>query len=258
MEKLYIKLVFLCLATVAFSQDTLCVYKTKGMSFIEINSQQKSLKKGTLIGKKDIIKILPDAKVTAIDNMGNSYDINKEGTYSLKYLRNFKTTKATSNFTVRYFKHLWDELRDKSEDKALIAGVFRGETLMRFPKDSCKIANSKIVFKWDAELSNNLYYLFVKNSSTNEVLKIETNGSQIALYDEHPIFNEGDIFQWTVTKEAFPNLDNIPFFNFKLIDRNTYETLKTKYSEFITDLENLGHSEIEINTILCETYGLCK
>src|SRR5210317_2203 len=111
MEKLYIKLVFLCLVSVAFSQDSLCVYKTEGMSFIEINAQQKSLKKGTLIGKNDIVKILPDAKVTAIDNMGNSYDINKEVTYSLKYLRNFKTTAATSNFTVRYFKHLWNELQ---------------------------------------------------------------------------------------------------------------------------------------------------
>ena len=148
--------------------------------------------------------------------------------------------------------------RKGRSEKALIAGVFRGETLMNYPLDKSKIASSKITFEWDLEESEKLCYIFVKNLITDEILKIETNGSQLSLYNDNPIFNDNAIFEWAVTTEAFPNLDNIPFFSFELIDRTTYESLKTEYSDFIKDLKTLGHSEKEISNVLCETYGLCK
>ena len=251
-------ILFFCCIQLVFSQDTLCIYKAKGMSLIEIDTKQSTLKKGALIGKKDVVKILPNAEFTAIDNNGNTYLIDIEGTYGLKHLLNFKVKQNTSNFTASYFKHIWQELRNKNNKKALIAGVFRGETLMNYPLDKSKIASSKISFNWQKEQDIELYYVFVKNIITDDLLKIETNGSHLALYDDNPIFYDNDTFEWAVTTEAFPNLDNIPFFSFKLIDRTTYESLKTEYSDFIKDLKTLGHSEKEIELILCESYGLCK
>ena len=251
-------ILFLCCIQFVFSQDTLYIYKAKGMSLLEIETKQSTLKKGALIGKKDIVKVLPNAEFTAIDNNGNTYLINIEGTYGLKHLLNFKVKQNTSNFTASYFKHIWQELRNKNNKKALIAGVFRGETLMNYPLDKSKIASSKITFEWDLEESEKLCYIFVKKLITDEILKIETNGSQLSLYNDNPIFNDNAIFEWAVTTEAFPNLDNIPFFSFELIDRTTYESLKTEYSDFIKDLKTLGHSEKEISNVLCETYGLCK
>jgi len=241
-----------------FSQDTLCIYKAKGMSLLEIGKKQSTLKKGALIGDKDVVRVLPNGELTAIDNSGNTYLINIEGTYGLKHLLNFKVEQNTSNFTVSYFKHVWEEIRNKSNKKTLIAGVFRGKTLMTFPIDKSKIASSKITLKWDLEENIQLYYVFMKNVITDEILKIETNGSQLSLYDDNSIFTDNDSFEWTVTTDAFPNLDNIPFFSFELIDRITYKELKKGYSEFIQDLETLGHSETEIESILCKTYGLCK
>ncbi|MBT8269698.1 MAG: hypothetical protein KJN59_10795, partial [Bacteroidia bacterium] len=58
--------------------------------------------------------------------------------------------------------------------------------------------------------------------------------------------------------EAFPNLNNLPFFSFKQIDRNTYESLKSDYSDLISDLKSLGLSDKEINRNLCEAYGFCR
>jgi hypothetical protein len=251
-------ILFFCCIQFVFSQDTLYIYKAKGMSLLEIGEKQSTLKKGALIRNKDVVKVLPNAEFTAIDNFGNTYLINIEGTYGLKHLQNFKVKQNTSNFTASYFKHIWQELRNKSNKKALIAGVFRGETLMTFPTDESKIASSKITFEWDLEEGEKLYYIFVKNVITKEILKIETNGSHLALYDDNPIFFDNDTFEWTVTTDAFPNVDNIPFFSFKLIDRNIYEELKKEFADFIQDLETLGHSEKEIELILCKSYGLCK
>ena len=259
MGQLSVRLVFFLLCTqLGFSQDTLCVYKAKGMSLLEIGTKQSTLKKGALIGDKDVVKVLPNAEITALDNFGNSYLINVEGTYGLKHLLNFKVKQNTSNFTASYFKHVWQEIKSKENKKALIAGVFRGETLMAFPKDKTKLASSKITLKWDLEQDINLYYVFIKNVITEEILKIETNGSHLALYDDNPIFFYNDTFEWTVTTDAFPNLNNIPFVSFKLIDRNIYEELKKEFTDFIQDLETLGHSEKEIESILCKSYGLCK
>ena len=259
MGKLSFRLIlFLCCIQFAFSQDTLCVYKVKGTAILKINNAQTTLKKGALIPQKSLVNVLPQTEITAIDNNGNTYLVNVEGTYNLKHILNFKAKQIKSNFTASYFKHVWQDLRNKDTKKTLIAGVFRGETLMSFPPDSSKIASSKISFNWITDSTKILYYIFIKNSITDDVLKIETNGSQIALYDDNPIFYDSDTFQWTVSTEAFPNLDNIPFYSFTLIDRNAYETLKEDYSSFIKDLENLGHSEKEIESILCETYGLCK
>lgn len=259
MGKLFIRLIiFFSFIQLALSQDTLCVYKTTGTSLVELNSKKITLQKGGILTKKSIVTVLSNSEFTAIDNKGNTYVVNIEGKYSLLDLLNFKVTQEQSNFTAAYFKHVWDDLTNQGNNETRIAGVFRGESLMVFPKDKSKIANSKLLFKWDVMSNSNLYYLFLKNTSNNEILKIETNGSQLALYEDNLIFNEGDFFEWAISTDAFPSLDNIPFFGFQLIDRNTYETEKSEYSGFINDLKTLGHSEKEIELILCKTYGLCK
>ncbi|WP_282134735.1 hypothetical protein [Seonamhaeicola maritimus] len=259
MAKLFIKLILL-LFFVGFSgaQDTLCVYKSKGSLFLENKGALSPLNKGGLINKNNLVKVLSQAELTAIDKNGIPYNVNVEGKYGFSDLLNFKVKQKTSNLTASYFKYIWEELTHSGDKTALIAGVFRGDLLMTSPKDSCKIASSKVTLKWETLEESELYYVFIRNTKTDEVLKFETNGSHMALYDDNPIFYEGDRFEWAVTTDAFPNLDNTPFFSFNLIDRNTYEEEKLAFQEFMLDLKNVGISENEIETILCETYGLCK
>ena len=42
-------ILFFCYIQFAFSQDTLCIYKAKGMSLLEIGKKQSTLKKGALV-----------------------------------------------------------------------------------------------------------------------------------------------------------------------------------------------------------------
>lgn len=259
MAKLSIRLIcFLCFTNVLFSQDSLCVYKASGLAMIETQKGEKLLQKGAFIGINDIVKISPKTVITTIDDNGTAYKIHVEGTYGFNHLLNFKVKKNSSSLTASYFKYVWQELRSKGEKEVLIAGVFRGDALMEFPKDNSKLVASKISLKWQTVENENLYYVFVRNNVTEDILKIETNGSQLSLYNENPIFTDSNSFQWAVTTDAFPNLDNIPFYSFELIDRSEYQNLKALFLGLITDLKNIGTSDAEIETILCETYGLCK
>lgn len=258
MEKLFIRIVFILFCVVSTAQDKLCVYKTQGASIIEKNNKQMAIKKGTIIDKMSVVKLFPDSEIIAIDNTGNTYMIKKAGDFSLKHLLNFKTKKNSSSFTASYFKHIWNEMTAENNEKVLIAGVFRGEVLMTYPHDKSKVANSKIVFKWHELVNTELYYVFVKNPITDDILKIETNGTHLALYDDNAIFQDSYSFDWTVSTEAFPNLDNIPFHNFNIIDRNEYMKLKENYSEFIDDLQSLGLTDSIIEDLLCKLHGLCK
>ncbi|WP_248724764.1 hypothetical protein [Seonamhaeicola sp. ML3] len=259
MEKLPFRLVLLLLCFQYLgAQDTLCVYKSKGAFMVEHNNKLNLLQKGTLINKKHLVKVLPQAEFTAIDNSGNTYLVNVNGKYGFRDILNFKSEQKKSNLTAAYFKHIWDELLKTKEDKALIAGVFRSDLLMVSPNNNSKIASSKITFKWQILENTEFYYVFLRNIKTDELLKIETNGSQLALYNESPIFYDSTHFEWAVSQDAFPNLDNLTFFAFELIDRNQYEEEKTAYKDFILDLKSLGVSEEEIEAILCERFKLCK
>lgn len=260
MEKLFIRVIFLCIGTLCtYGQDSLCVFKFKGTSLLEIESKKRALNKGDFISKNNVLQVLPSAEVTTIDSYGNVYTANVPGTYALKDLLNFKADNQKSSFTAQYFKHIWNELRSSDGNKTLIAGVFRGDILMSSPPDKAKIGSSRIALRWDtSNESVDSYFVFVRNPITDDILKIETNGSELALFNDNPIFYDSDLFEWTVSTESFPNLNNIPFYSFSLVDRNTFSELTRKYADFVSDLKNLGMNDSEISEVLCRTYGLCK
>ena len=129
---------------------------------------------------------------------------------------------------------------------------------MLYPADSSSIAGSKLTFQWKTEEDVAKYYVFVRNIETNDIIKIGTNGSEITLYQDLSIFSEGVTFQWAVATTEFPNLDNIPFSTFDLIDRNEYYKRISTYHNLSADLKELGLSNSEIEKSFCETYGICK
>jgi hypothetical protein len=250
-------LIFLCVFQYSFAQDSLCVFHIKGKIYLQSSTNSKALFKGDLLTKKDKLKILPESELTAIDNRGNVYIRNKQGTCNFNDLLLSKQEDANTSLTAKYFKYIWHEFLNKGRNETIIAGVFRGNELMTVPKDSSLIASENIFFKW-VKTDADLYYLFVLNTHTEELLKIETHDSQITLSNENPIFLEGDEFKWSISKKAFPNLKNMPYYTFRRISMNHYLDLKSDYNDLIITLNQIGISQNEIDLILCETYGLCN
>jgi hypothetical protein len=239
-------------------QDSLCVFKSKGIVLLASKNTKIPLTKGNFIKPKGKLSVLEKSEITLIDANGHLYFIEKKGTFSFQQVLKHEKTQQKANLTLDYFKYVWNELVENNTKKALIAGVFRGNVLMKFPRDSSKIYNSKITFTWDLLKNEKLYYVFVKNMKTDKILKMQTNGSQLALFDDNPIFEGGDSFSWTVSNDEFPNVKNLVFHTFTVINREAYEENKLFFADFINDLKQIGTTETEIETILCGRFLLCK
>lgn len=248
----------LCFAGFGYGQDSLCVFNLKGTAYSKTSKKIEPITKGVFINKAEIILLSESSELIAINAKGDAFKVDKTGEYKFNNILSKPVIKNTQGLTKKYFKIIWDQLLKKKSGKTVIGGVFRGDVLMDFPKDSIKWAGSKITFKWKTIEDTSQYYLFVKNLKTDQILKLATNGNELALYKTNAFFSEGNIFQWAVTTIEFPNLKNIPFYTLEYIDKATYETEKAKYTILIKDLKLLGLSSSEIEDSLCESYGICK
>lgn len=259
MEKLLIRtLICFCFFQTISAQDSLCVFGTKGTVFKQLYSKKIPLGKGDIISIKDKLTVLPNSQLTALGKVGDLYVITKQGTYSFKNILQFKQEKATKNVTSLYLKYLWNELTHKNDKKALVGGVFRGAVLMKSPKDSTIIANSKVTLEWETNTEDLSYYVFVRNKKTDEVVTFETNGSRLVFFQDTPVFEAGTEYEWTVATNEFPNLKNSPFYSFTPVDKTTYNNLKSIYQPLIEDLKQMEFDDQAIAKILCDFYRLCQ
>lgn len=257
MEKLIQLLVLFIFCQTSVSQESLLVFSQKGNNYIETNGKRKSAKKGDIITNKDKTIIGIVSYIIAVDNNGNSYKISKPGKMEYSKLLAYRQKNYRTEITNRYFKMVWDELTGKPANEKRIGGVFRGEVLMDLPNDSSKVIETNVKFKWNNE-NNNTAFIFIRNISTGEILKLETDGSRLTLFADNPIFNEGKEYEWAVSTSEFPNLKNIPFYSFLLIDKNTYNQQISSYEEFITEMRQMEMPEWEIDLAICKLYRICK
>ncbi|PHQ28387.1 hypothetical protein [Leeuwenhoekiella nanhaiensis] len=256
MEKLLIGLICF-LASYAQAQDSLYVYQTEGIVLKGKLNAKTRVQKGALLTPQVKVELQPQASLTAISKDGLLYTANDPGLYTHAMLLKRKTQVYPKNLSANYFKYIWSELLGNSTKPTQIGGVFRGESLMLFPADRSHIAGSRLEFRWLQDAPEASGYLFIREAEGEAVLKLESNGSSLAFYD-NPFFEEGKSYEWAVTTEAFPNLSNLRFFSFKHITKAEYEVLR---EAFISELNNpllAGLSKQELEKLLCEEYGLCK
>jgi hypothetical protein len=258
MEKLFIAVIVLFVCFTTNAQDSLCVFKINGSAFNKTKTSLKPITKGTFIHKKEALLLDEKSSITAINASGDAYKLEGVGEYKFQQILNNKIIPESRSLTSKYLKLIWKELTNSNTNKTIIGGVFRGDVLMRFPKDSSKVVSSKVSFKWQFNETDKLYYLIIRNTKTGELLKIEADGSTLSLYKSNPIFAEGNSFHWMVSTNEFPNLKNSPFYNFSLINREEYKALQLEYLDVIKDLKKMGLTEEEIENSLCETYRICK
>ena len=246
------------LALSAAAQDSLYVFQVSGGPLVTQSGKDIPAKKGTLLAAPASVTLGKGANLTAIDQQGNTYQVTEPGSYPFRQLIAQKAKPTGSNMTAQYLKYVWKEFMGGERGETLIGATFRGNVLMLAPMDSAKVVASKVLLTWKTDSMAAAYYVFVRNVATGDVAKFETDGSRLALYGSNPLFGAETLFEWTVTHEVFPNLNNLPFFGFELIDRNAYKELEIEHQAFIDDLTELGMSEQGIAEVLCETFGICR
>jgi hypothetical protein len=255
MEKLFIKILLLLFTCqVAVAQDSLCVFKVKG---IVTRSTQKPVLKGRMINKTETVVISTNSELIAIDGQGNLYLVDKPGKYNFKALLSFKRNDNRTGLTASYFKFIWSELTHHKVKASANAVVFRGDILMQYPQNNAIVYENKVDFIW-SETPQKRYYLFLKNSTSGVISKFETNGTQLGFTKDNAILIGDTDFEWAVTTDASPNLDNMPFYKFSLSESKEYQDLKTNQNILIEQLRQLGLNESEISETVCNSFGACS
>lgn len=254
-----IVIILLCVSvSMLNAQDSLCVYKMKFGALVNDNGTKRPLNKGDYLSESSTLYITQPSDILLINDSGEAFKIKKTGTYTYKRMLAFKALDNQKSLTSKYLKLIWDELVKKASGETIIGGVYRGDILMKFPRDSVQTASTKLIFNWKPQNEESNYFIFIRNIETDEIFKFSTNGTSLILYKDNPVFNAGNQYEWSVSTEEFPNLKNILFYSFTLIQRLEYKALKERFSEVISDLKTLGFTDSEIEESICETYGVCK
>lgn len=249
-------LIFILIIQCGFSQDSLCVYRFEGDILLKSPQSTKPISKGDIVTKEYILNLFPKSQITVIDKEGNIFKRDQEGLCDFNTLLLSKFEGKTSSLTTKYFKFIWDELLNRENTETKIAGVFRGDALMSTPEDQSFITGKTIEFNWK-ESDKGVYYFYLQNLKTNELFQTETENSFITFDTKNSFFSNDTEYKWTVTTEEFPNLKNIPYNFFSIVDSKQFSELKKEHKSLIKDLKKLGVSESEINSVLCDTYKLC-
>lgn len=243
----------LFLPQIVLCQSSLYVFKVEGDV---LHNTNKAVKKGDVIGPNTRIKLGQRSGVICIDQGGNSYSNYKAGTRSYNDILRGK--KKNSSVTVKYFKYVWDEFTNSRITKTTIGGTFRGQQLMLYPMDSCRIVADNITLLWNQKDEfTTSYYVFIKRKDEAEYAKFNLSDTTFSLAGNLDV-QPGQEWAWVVSERAFPNLDNMPSFSFRTISEQQYNAEIKQYKALIADLKKMRLSTAAINQILCEEYGLCK
>jgi len=241
----------------SYAQDSLCVFNINGSVYAQTAGSLLPISKGMFLNKSTKVMLGESSGITAINDEGSAYQIKTAGEYKYASILRQKALKDSEGLSSKYFKFIWNEMAGKGSKETVIGGVFRGEVLMMSPVDSAKIANSKITFKWQEEIEAEVYYLFIRNVDSDEIIKLATSGTELSIYLDSNIDIENTI-EWSVATTEFPNLKNIPFYTISLIDRNEFYHYLKDFEDLISDLKILGLSKNQIEKTICQTYGICK
>ena len=212
MEKSFTIILIGLFSLVVNAQDSLCVFKIDGVALAKFDNAKKPIKKGDFLDEKNTVYLTSPSHLTLINSNGEAFKLADVGAYSYNDILKNKHVENQKSLTSKYFKMIWKELTNKDAGKTIIGGVFRGDVLMQFPKDSAMVASSKLTLKWRTETDSTEYFVFIKNKETDQILKLATNGSEISVYKNQGFFTEGEDLQWTVSTSEFPNLKNAIFF----------------------------------------------
>ena len=252
MEKLLVALIFwFCCLQSTFAQDILLVYGSNN-----VMRKDKPLQKGQYITQKDKFYLKKNAYLFAINDHGELYKINGDGKFSYRDVVAARQHYKNS-FTQDFFKLVWAEMTHKPKDGTVIAGVFRGDVLMRYPCEHAKVSEAKVSLEWQPVGTDSTYYVFLRDKKSEKYVKLEVKGSQIAFYEGSGIFNAGHEYEWAVVRDAFPNLKNLMFYGFSVISRGDYDVLKSRLELLELELKDLQIGKEAILSASHTIYGRC-
>jgi len=252
-------LLFIFGATV-YSQNNFIVFKVEGAPRLLQNDTIRTVTKGSIIDFTSKLTLHRDDSVLIINEEGNLIKVDDERTYTYNDLYYIAPEKDDSNFTKKYFAYVWNQFTNNRKIRTKGGVVYRvdNNSLMIEPSDSVKIYFPEIKFVWKKDDAvDKTYYFILKNLKTNHITKIGTRNDELRLFVDNVILKRGTNYEWAVSETKYPDLYEVTFYNFELLDNEQFKSLSFEISSITTGLQKLGFASEEIKKMLCEDYKIC-
>jgi hypothetical protein len=264
MEKLFFSkltlVLFVFASFKAQSQDSYVIFKIVGKPIL---NSSKQLTKGSILKSNDTITLQGKDSVLIIDDSGELYEVPdstpNKNEYAMLEINKYKTSKEVTSFSKKYLSYVWKQFSKKDSTGEHIGVVYRSnlDSIMLKPFDSVKLYLPEVKFSWRPNNTDQPIYFLLKEKGNDFIHKIGVNGNGLVLFVDKKVLVPGKEYLWSISNEKYPNLNNIDFYYFSLLDKNSFENKKSELTNLISDLELLGLSQTEIKDILCKDYKLC-
>lgn len=261
MERIFISrligllsILFSC--SVCFAQQSYFVFKKVGKPSILHN---KVLEKGSLITASDTLHLEQNDYVLFVNEHGDLFEITQANTYTFAAIADFKRRIESDSFTKKYFAYVWKQFTNSVKSKQRSGVVYREERKVKLvsPGDSVKLYAPVVQFKWQNNTEETDLYFFLKDMQTGHLTKMGLTGSRLELSLDNFLLKSGQTYKWSVTSNAFPNLNELKFNALNIVTKEEYEKLKLEMTVLIRAFTLLGFSETEIQEAICLDYKFC-
>ncbi|MEO0570992.1 MAG: hypothetical protein AAF039_04750 [Bacteroidota bacterium] len=241
----------------AQEKDNYCVFEVVGTPML-IDAKPKTLKKGMFVYPEHSLSLNEGDKVILTDDDGVLYEINKKVTMPYARIGRYTKKEKQSAFTLEYLKYVWQKLWER-EEKQNIGVVFRAPNYTQpiAPLDSVQIFMQDITFEWEEQSSKEVRHLYLQEEGFEGFTKLSTNGNQILIPVDGKLLKSGSSYRWSITPEADPEMENLEFRSFDLLQKEMFEVRLKEYNAVRLEFMALGLNEAQIKRSFCEDLKLC-
>lgn len=260
MEKLFsqLKWVFLFLPVFMSSQEY-AVFKVKGTPDNVLENRTVKITNGNTITEGKIT-LKKDESLLLIADSGELYQMEKPGTYDFNDIAKFHKKSEDSRFSSKYLKYVWQQVTEKEKTKTHTGNVFRDGLIdiLEYPADSASVFGHRVQFEWEPDSDAKQHYFLLRNNTTGDILKLLVEGKSLVLYEENKVLQKGNSYSWSVSDIEFPDMTRIKINRLNFLSREQYNEKTAEFTDFIETLKSTGHSQQEIDEVLCSYFKLCK
>ena len=259
MGKLFFSRLIIILSIVvspkAIGQEYYCVFKVDGNPLL---NDSIPLQKGVFINSGQFLKLNDKDEVVLLDEAGTIYELDKKMYIPFKNIEKFSKRPEQTSFTLKYFRFIWNKLW-QDEQKDNIGVVFRANlaNILLEPVDSVFIYKTEVVFNWLEKQPGETNYIFIRNTTENDYLKLSTNGSTLTLPVDDKILKSDNSYYWSVSSESKLEIKDLNFHSYSLLGEESFNLKISEFKEIWQEFQALGFTDDEIKKTFCEDKGLC-
>jgi hypothetical protein len=155
----------------SFSQGNLKISFVEGSVIILSGNSSVPAHKGTVLTKISTVQLKERSLCMVLDTAGRSVQLKEAGSYTYQDIFKLMATSKEDHTLSGLYKYLKDNFlaTNEADKSGIIAGVYRGVTLMKMPSDYAILFGGDIVIEWKSPSAKGKVKLTIRDNMNKAV-----------------------------------------------------------------------------------------